>query len=120
MSIAIGALLGILIGTAIALPMSLRIDRSTKPPKPTAIAWTAFVIGIAAVALLASALFAPFAVPGPVGFAVNSAQMSTALSMAGVTMALWAIVLRDRHWVTWAALGVAAVPTLFWLVFALG
>lgn len=119
MSIAIGALIGILVGVAIALPMSRHIDRSTRPPKPTALAWTAFGIGILAVALHASALLAPFVMPGP-GFSVNSAQISTALSVAGVTMALWAIVMRDRHWVSWTALGVAAVPTLFWLVFALG
>jgi hypothetical protein len=120
MSIAIGALLGILVGTAIALPLSLRIDRSTRPPRPTPLAWTAFAVGIAAVAVLAAALFAPFAVSGPVGSAVSSAQISMVLSLAGITIALWASIMRDRHWVTWTALGIAAVPTLFWLLFALG
>jgi hypothetical protein len=119
MSIAIGALLGILVGTAIALPLSLRIDRSTRPPKPTALAWAAFVLGMAAVVALASALFAPFALSGPVGSAINSAHISIVLSMAGITIALWASIMRDRHWVTWTGLAVAAVPTVFWLLFAL-
>jgi hypothetical protein len=120
MSIAIGALLGILVGTAVALPMSLHMNRSAPPARPTALAWTAFVVGILAVLVLGSALFAPFALSGPIASAVNSAQISMVLAMAGVTMALWASIMRDRHWVTWTALAVAAVPALFWLLFALG
>jgi hypothetical protein len=110
----------VILGVAIGLLLGRRIDSINRPPKPSVLAWTAFAFGVAAVIMLASALFLPLALPGPAGSVMNSAQISIVLSMAAVTDAVWAIVRRDRRWVSWTALVVGALPTLFWALFALG
>ena len=75
---------------------------------------------LVAVGLLAGALLSPLALSGPAGSAINATPLSIALSMAGVTGAVWAVARGDRRWVSWTAGGIAAVPTAFWIVFALG
>ncbi|TQK18330.1 hypothetical protein FBY40_0817 [Microbacterium sp. SLBN-154] len=112
--------LGVALGAAVGIPLGRRIDRTRPPQRASALAWTALALGIVAVGMLASALFLPLALPGPTGSAVNSTPVSIVLSMAGVTAAVWAIARGDRRWVSWTAGGIAAVPTVFWTVFALG
>lgn len=119
MSIAIGALLGVVLGVVVALALRRRIDSTNQAARPSAMAWTAFGLGVAAVLTLASSLLLPLVLP-PAGTAINTAPISLVLSMAGVTDAVWAIGRRDRHWVSWTALVVGALPTLFWCLFALG
>lgn len=79
-----------------------------------------FAIGVVAVGLHAGAFFFPLVLLGSVGSAINATPLSIVLSMAGVTAAVWAIARGDRRWVSWTAGGIAAVPTVFWIVFALG
>lgn len=119
MSLTVGVVLGIAIGVAVGWSLS-RGPRSARSLKPSALSWWAIGLALAALLMLASALFLPLALPGPVGSTFNTAQMSVVLSAAGVTAALWAIVRRDRHWVSWTALVVGALPLLFWALFALG
>lgn len=116
----VGIVLGVVLGLVVGLALVRRIASFPRPAKASALAWTAFGPGVAAVLVLASALFLPLALPGPVGSAVNSAQVSVTLSIAGVMDAVWALVRRDRHWVSWTALVVSALPILFWVLFALG
>lgn len=112
--------LGVTLGLAVGIPLGRSIDTARPTRRPSALAWTALAFGVVAVVLLASALFFPLALSGPAGSAVNSTLLSIVLSMAGVTAAVWAIARGDRRWVSWTAGGIAAVPTVFWTVFALG
>jgi NO-binding membrane sensor protein with MHYT domain len=111
---------GVVLGVGVALALRSRIDSTNRSARPSALAWTAFGLGVASVITVASALFLPLVLPGPEGKAFNSAQISLVLSIAGVTDAVWAIARRDRRWVSWTALVVGALPTLFWSLFALG
>lgn len=119
-SFGVGILLGVILGAAVGVLLGRRIDPSAPPARPSALAWTAFGFGVAAVLMLASALFLPFQLPGPLASAISSASLSIVLSIAGVIGAVWALVRRDRHWVSWTAMVLAALPTLFWAFFALG
>jgi predicted cobalt transporter CbtA len=119
MSLTVGVVVGVAIGLGLGWSLGRRFG-STRPVKPTSLSWAAFGLGLAAVLVLASALFLPLELPGAVGSAFNTAQISVVLSVAGVTDALWAIVRRDRHWVSWTALVLAALPTVFWALFVIG
>lgn len=119
MSLTVGVVLGIAIGVAVGWSLS-RGSTSTRPVRPSAVSWWAIGFALAALLMLASALFLPLALPGPVGSAFNTAQASVVFSAAGATAAVWAIVRRDRHWVSWTALVAAALPSVFWALFALG
>ena len=113
-------MLGVALGFAIGIPLGRRIDRAHPTQRPSALAWTALALSVVAVGLLAGALLSPLALSGPAGSAINATPLSIALSMAGVTAAAWAIARGYRRWVSWTAGGIAALPTVFWIVFALG
>jgi hypothetical protein len=102
---------GVAIGGAMFAVLGRGIRRDAEPPqRPTVLGWCALAFGV--IALVAVGLtFAKVSVlPG--------SAISIASAAAAVVVGVGALVKRDRHWPTWAALITGGVPAVFWIVFA--
>lgn len=118
----LGLVVGIGLGFALLKLLPVRPDPASPTARSSTLAWTALGLGSAALLMVAAGLLAPLlAETGGLQFAVAlPAVLSIVLAVAALTAALGALMKGDRHWPTWVALGIAVLPTLFWLAFLVG
>lgn len=118
----LGLLVGIGLAFALLRLLPVRLDAVSPTARPSALAWAALGLGSAALLMVAAGLLAPLlAETGAFQFAIASpAVLSIVLAVAASIAAIGSLVKGDRHWPGWAALVIAALPTLFWLAFLAG
>jgi len=113
MQFTISLVTGLLVGAIVLVVLGRGLSARGAPPAgPTALGWTAYGVGILAVAALVLMM---------AGSSIRfSVQASIGLMAAAMVLSVGALVKRDRHWPTWVGFGVAAVPAFFWILFAAG
>lgn len=113
MQAGISLVVGITIGVIVLLLAGRGVSAADgRPQRPTALGWSALILGAVAAASTASMFTTMFEGLTP--------RISIAAAVAGAILAIGALVKRDRHWPTWVGLVASAVPALFWVAFAVG
>lgn len=87
------------------------VQQGEKPSKTTALGWLTLGLGVVTLALSVLVTSKP-----------GSALIPWVLAFgaAALTVAVGAIVKKDRRWATWVGLVLGVVPALFWALFVLG
>lgn len=120
MQASVSLVVGLLLGWVAYLWLGPKIDPENPSGRPSALAWAGFGFGLIAFLIVASGLiFSRMGLDLGRGVAISPA-VSIGLAFAGVVDGVGAWMKGDRHWPTWAAFGVAGLPALFWVVFAVG
>lgn len=110
MQATLSAVLGIVVGVIVLAVAGRGATRGPGPaPKPTALGWSAFGFGVAALAAAGLMLTKLMTAAGP--------QVSISLAAATLVISIGALARRDRHWPTWIGLCLGAVPAAFWILF---